>query len=199
VKRLLAILTIVVAIVFVIRAATFLVINRPQLSDAIVVLAGDSGDQRYWRGIELLHSGYAHQMLVDARADQIIWGHTPADYAAAFVKATASDPPGQIQVCSIRADSTVGEMADVARCLQTLHPHSVLIVTSDYHTRRALSIARHVMPQYRWSAAAAWNSTEFGTHWWQRRTWAKTTVLEWQRLLWWQLADRWHVHKSNSQ
>ena len=198
-KRLLAIATIVVAIVFVLRSAAFLVINRPQPSDAIVVLAGDSGDQRYWRGVELLHSGYAHQMLVDARADQVIWGHTPADYAAAFVKATASDSLERIQVCAIRADSTAGEIAGVAGCLQPLHPHSVLIVTSDYHTRRALSIARHMMPQYQWSMAAAWNSAEFGNHWWQHRTWAKTNLLEWQRLLWWQLADRWHSHKSNSQ
>jgi len=196
-KRLLTILTTVVAIVFVLRSATFLIVNRPQSSDAIVVLAGDSGDQRYWRGIELLHSGYAHQMLVDARADQIIWGHTPADYADAFVKATDSDPPERIQVCAIRADSTAGEMADVAGCLQSLHPHSVLIVTSDYHTRRALSIAQHVMPQYQWSTAATWNSAEFGGHWWLHRTWAKTNLLEWQRLLWWELVDRWRSHKND--
>jgi len=199
VKRLLSIVIVIAAITFVIRCAAFLIINRPQPSDAIVVLAGDSGDQRYWRGIELLHSGYAHELLVDARADQIIWGHTPADYAAAFVKSTASDPPGRIQVCAIRADSTAGEIAYVARCLEPLHPHSVLMVTSDYHTRRALSIAQHTMPQYQWSAAAAWNSTEFGSHWWQHRTWAKTTVLEWQRLLWWELVDRWHSHRADDQ
>ena len=98
---------------------------------------------------------------------------------------------GRVHVCAIRADSTRGELDYVRNCIEPLHAQSVLIVTSDYHTRRALSIARRVLPQYRWSAAATQDSATFGTHWWKRRTWAKTNLLEWQRLLWWQAVERW--------
>ncbi len=38
------------------------------------------------------------------------------------------------------------------RCLSKLNAKRVLIVTSDYHTRRALSIFSELLPQYEWSA-----------------------------------------------
>ena len=79
-------------------------------------------------------------------------------------------------------------------CLQTLQPppHSVIIVTDDYHTRRALSIFSNRLPQYHWTAAAADKSYLFGMPWWKHREWAKTYLTEWQKLIWWELVDRWH-------
>ncbi|HJU12425.1 MAG TPA: YdcF family protein, partial [Candidatus Binataceae bacterium] len=104
---------------------------------------------------------------------------------------SAGDLAGRVHVCPIRADSTRGEAEYIRACLERLHPRSVLIVTSDYHTRRALSIARRMMPQYRWSVAASSDPASFGPQWWKHREWAKINFLEWQRLLWWELAERW--------
>jgi hypothetical protein len=97
----------------------------------------------------------------------------------------------KIAVCPIPGLSTDAETADVARCLQPLGPHRVLIVTSDFHTRRALSIFRHNLPQYQFSVAAASDPTHFGTAWWAHREWAKITFDEWVRLIWWEAVDRW--------
>lgn len=186
-----SVLLLIAAVLLTARSASFLVINAPQKSDVIVVLGGDNADQRYWRAIELLRAEYAPQMFVDARADTIVWGHTPAEHTANFIRESAGTLAGRVHVCPIRADSTRGEADYIRACLEALHPQSVLIVTSDYHTRRALSIAQHTMPQYRWSAAASSDPAVFGTTWWKHREWAKINFLEWQRLLWWELIERW--------
>jgi len=64
-------------------------------------------------------------------------------------------------------------------------------VTSDYHTRRALSVFRKEVPGYSYSVAAASDPVQFGARWWQHRQWAKNNTDEWMRLLWWELVDRW--------
>jgi len=67
----------------------------------------------------------------------------------------------------------------------------VLLVTSDFHTRRALSVFRHEIPGYEYSVAAARDDAQFGDKWWTHRQWAKTFVNEWLRLIWWSAVDRW--------
>lgn len=44
------------------HAGPALVVNQPQPSDVILLLAGDVNDARYWKGIELLRAGYAPRM-----------------------------------------------------------------------------------------------------------------------------------------
>ena len=51
------------------QAGPALVVNQPQRSDVILLLAGDENDTRYWKGIELLRAGYAPRMLVDGPPD----------------------------------------------------------------------------------------------------------------------------------
>jgi hypothetical protein len=157
----------------------------------IVVLAGDSQDQRYRRGMELLRAGYARRLLLDASSDSNYFGHTPADYAENFLKQDAKEMAAQVSVCPFEEDSTVTETLYIAKCLDRLQPHRVLLVTSDWHTARALSILRKRLPQYQWSVAAAQDDRIFGTHWWLRREWAKTTFQEWLKVIWWNVIDRW--------
>lgn len=170
----------------------FLIVNNPEKSDAIVVLGGDSADQRYWRGMELLRAGYARHMFVDATTG-ITYGHSFVDLAKDYVAHTAGANAAQVSVCPIVGDSTKIEAQQVNACLQTMQPppQSVIIATDDYHTRRALSIFRTELPQYRWTAAAARAEFLFGLPWWKNREWAKTYLTEWEKLFWWELVDRW--------
>ena len=172
-------------------AGRMLVSDRPQKSDVIVVLAGDSQDERYRHGMELLRAGYGKHLFLDASSDSSYFGRTPAEYADAFLKQDAKDMAAQVSVCPFEDDSTDTETQYVARCLAPLHPASVLLVTSDWHTARALSIFKHRLPQYRWSAAAAHDDRLFGANWWHHREWAKTTFQEWLKVIWWNAIDRW--------
>ncbi len=170
----------------------YLVVNQPEKSDAIVVLAGLLADARYWRGMELLRSGYGQHLVVDAGTG-VMFGQTTYKLAEEFVAKTAGANISQVSVCPVAGDSTKDEAPQINDCLQRLQPppHSVIVVTDEYHTRRALSILRTRLPQYQWSAATAKNDFIFGLPWWRHREWAKTYVTEWQKLIWWNVWDRW--------
>jgi uncharacterized SAM-binding protein YcdF (DUF218 family) len=193
-KRIVILLVVVLAVCAFtfLQPGTFLIINNPQKSDAIVVLGGDAADQRYGRAMDLLRAGYARHMFVDATTG-ITYGHSYVDLAKDYITRTAGANVSQVSVCAINGDSTKFEAQQVDGCLKTMVPpaKSVIIATDDYHTRRALSIFRTELPQYQWTAAAARTDFLFGTPWWKNREWAKTYLMEWQKLLWWELVDRW--------
>lgn len=172
----------------------YLIVNDAQKSDAIVVLAGDQVDQRYWRALDLLRGGYGHHLLVDAGTGQV-YGQSYQELAANFIARTAGENASQVSVCTVKGDSTKEEALQVGECLAKLQPppHSVVLVTSDYHTRRALSIFRQRLPQIRWTAGATRNDFLFGLPWWKNREWAKTYLTECEKLLWWELWDRWRA------
>lgn len=176
------------------RAGRYLIVDYPHASDVLVVLGGDVNDVRYWKGIHLLQAGMARTMIYDVPNSTIAYGQTQVQLAQGFVARTAGPLRRRIQMCPLGANSTADEAVDVATCLQqTPGPvRRILLVTSDYHTRRALAIFRARLPQYEWSVAAAQDAYSFGVTWWQRREWAKTCAGEWERLLWWELVDRWH-------
>jgi DUF218 domain len=181
-----------IAIATVRHAGSFLVVENVQRADAILVLAGDVNDRRYQKGVELLREAYGQQLWVDASDDITIYGHTYADWARQFVSESPTVVRDRVRVCPIREDSTVTETRYAAKCLSYLPPGSrVLLVTSDYHTRRALSVFTSRVPSYRWYVAPASDPTQFGIQWWQHREWAKNGVKEWQKLVWWELVERW--------
>lgn len=189
--KILFVAAVIVLLWFVPRSGAFLVRDQPEKSDVLVVLAGDLNDDRLNRGLELLRAGYGGTLLVDASADVRLFGRNYAEMAQEYAPRQAGPLAAQVKVCPIWGDSTLLESASVARCLEPLHPARAMVVTSDFHTRRALSIFQHRMPQYHWSSAAATDPYFFGTRWWTRREWAKTNLSEWQRLLWWELVERW--------
>ena len=168
-------------------SAWFLVVNKPEKSDAIVVLAGET-DIRPARGLELLNQGYARRLILDVPTARIYQWSEP-ELAERWVE---SLPQAHlITVCPIAGLSTREEAADVERCLRDLGVRRVLLVTSDFHTRRALSVFQNRAPLYQYSVAACFDSREFGVKWWQQREWAKVNFDEWMRLLWWELVERW--------
>ena len=173
------------------HAGPFLVIDQPERSDLLIVLDGDENDQRYQRALELLQEGYGSEMVVDERSDLRKFGRTPVALEQEFIDRAAGPLRKNIRVCPTNAESTQQEAIAAASCFRT-SVSRVLIVTSDYHTRRALDIFRRQLPQYHFSVAAVHDTSSFSPHgWWQRRQWAKTTVLEWAKLGWWELIDRW--------
>jgi hypothetical protein len=191
-KILMVCLVLVTGAVWIIReSGRMLVIDQPKKSDAIIVLEGDRNDVRYRRGMELLRAGYAPTLLLDASDDTFVYGRRPTDLAAQFIQSTAGEFREHVLVCPIAEDSTLAETKYVQRCLEQRGARSVLLVTSDYHTRRAYSIFTHRLPQYAWSVAAAHDNYVFGEKWWLNREWAKTALTEYQRLFWWEQVERW--------
>jgi CheY-like chemotaxis protein len=170
------------------NAGRFLVVDAPRPSDVIVVLAGET-DRRPARALELLAQHYAPGVLLDVPAQARIYNFTQLELAEKYRK---SLPQAEaIRICPIAGLSTRNESHDVKQCLAREPGSRVLIVTSDFHTRRALSIFRHEIRGKSFSVAAAYDDAQFGRRWWVHRQWAKTLIDEWLRLLWWSAIERW--------
>jgi len=188
-KRIVVLIVIAILAVLGFRyAGSFLVVNAPEHADVIVVLGGGNNDLRYWNGVRLMNEGWAPRLLLDVFAKGQTFGNMDIDLARDFVVRTT---PGQSTVCPVIINSTYGEAKHIADCLRGTGVKSILVVTSNYHTRRALAILQKRLPQYRISIYAAPDPYFFGQRWWQTREWAKTTLSEWQRYIWWLFVDRW--------
>ena len=177
-----------VVVILARNSGRVLVVNTPERSDVILVLAGET-EHRPARGLELLSQGYGRRVVIDVPAAAKTYGFTEVDLAAKYVQELPQ--AASVEICPIEGLSTKAESHDAERCLAHEEGNRILIVTSDFHTRRALSVFRHEVHGKSFSTAAAYDETQFGTQWWTRRQWAKTWVDEWLRLVWWTAIDRW--------
>ena len=170
------------------KAGSFLVVDAPRPSDVILVLAGET-DKRPERALELLAQGYGRRIVLDVPTNAKIYEFTQIQLAEKYVQ----DVPQvtSVSVCPIDGLSTKEESKDAEKCLAREGAKSVLIVTSDFHTRRALSVFRREFPENEYSVAAARNAEQFGVRWWTHRQWAKIFVDEWLRFIWWKTVDQW--------
>jgi DUF218 domain len=180
-----------ICLLFVILAARvageFLVIDEPRNSDVILVLAGET-DRRPARALELYRHGYAGKIIFDVPATARIYAWTQLELTQKYIETLPETK--SLSICPIQGLSTKDEARDAASCLQAAGAHDVLLVTSDFHTRRALSIFRKEVPDRRFSVAAAFDLTQFGVRWWYHRQWAKVCLDEWLRLAWWEVVDQ---------
>ena len=167
----------------------FLVLNDLEQADVIVVLAGET-NRRPARGLQLLSQNYAPKMLIDVPVSDVVYDRSLIEIAKSYV---AKAPQSSlIEICPVVGLSTKGETQDVARCLSHSAIRRILLVTSDYHTRRARSIFQHQLKGYQFFVTPAYDPQQFGASWWQQRQWAKMNFGEWLRLMWWEAVDRWH-------
>jgi len=169
-------------------AGSILVVDAPERSDVILVLAGET-DHRPARGLQLFDQGYGRRVVLDVPAGAEIFGFKEVQLATKY--AQERPEAASVRVCPIFGLSTRDESHDAAKCLAGMEGTRILLVTSDFHTRRALSIFRHEVHGKMFSIAAAHDDAQFGTRWWTRRQWAKTCVDEWLKVLWWNAVDRW--------
>src|SRR6202007_2793817 len=124
------------------------------------------------RALELLSQGYASRLVLDVPAGGRVYGSTVVEmdrrWADSLPQASA------IIVCPIHGLSTKAEALDASECLRNVGGSSTLLVTSDFHTRRALSVFRRRIPARTFEVAAAYDSTQFGVRGWRDRPGAKT-------------------------
>jgi uncharacterized SAM-binding protein YcdF (DUF218 family) len=170
------------------KAGSFLVLDQPRPSDVILVLAGET-DRRPARAQELLAQGYGRRIVLDVPTDSKLYEFTQLQLAQKYIQDLPQS--ASISICPIDGLSTKDESKDAERCIVREGGKSVLIVTSDFHTRRALSVFRREVPGHEYSVAASRNESSFGAQWWTHRQWAKIFFDEWLRLIWWKTVDQW--------
>lgn len=173
---------------FAASAGRRLVVDTPQPSDVILVLAGET-DRRPAHALKLLDQGYGRRVVIDVPAATSVFGFTQVELARKYIENLPES--ALVGICPIVGLSTREESHDAERCMADEVGARVLIVTSDFHTRRALSIFRHEVHGKSFSVAATRDVRQFGSRWWTNRQWAKTCFDEWLRLVWWNGVERW--------
>ncbi len=164
-------------------AGAALVRNEPPMpADVAVVLAGGWRGNRILRAAELVRQGWAPRVLVSGTQ---YYGWSEPDAAIDFA-VRHGYPRDWFVALPHGAQSTEEEARIVTDRLRAMGVKRVLLVTSDYHTRRAAGCFRQVAPELELRAIAA-ADPDFPERWWQSRQGRKTFLLEWLKMLSWRL------------
>jgi uncharacterized SAM-binding protein YcdF (DUF218 family) len=152
--------------------------EEPQKADIVLVLAGDGHGNRIRKGGDLVRQGYASKVLVSGPGN--VYGLHECDLEIPFA-VKAGYPESYFIHFENNANSTREEARDAVRELRRMGVHRLLLVTNDYHTRRATRIYREEAPELEIITVAA-PDDDFSAHgWWKNRQGRKTAFYEWMK------------------
>jgi len=156
--------------------------GAPRKADAIVVLGGDAFGARILKGAQLATAGYAPVVLVSGpprlvgyeSSDEVQYAEQHGYSASLFQ---------EVHLPAQNADSTRSEARFIGGYLASQGMKSILLVTSNYHTKRAAKLWRLINPTLRITVVAAPDRFFAPDRWWKTRTGQKTFVFEWMKTI----------------
>jgi len=199
-----ALLFLAAGVIIAVRdAGRFLVVADPlpAHADAIVMLAGSISD-RALETARLHDLGLAPRVVLTRaqlpRGAAALRGHgvhLPEEHELAMTALGGLGVPASaIEVVQRRAHSTTSEARAIARWACRHGLHSLIVVTSPPHTRRARLILRQALgPGVALTvrpSPAAWFPAD---RWWRQRRAIKDVLTEYQKLAAYWLVERWSI------
>ena len=154
--------------------------EEPVRADIAVVLAGDGYGERVLKGAELVRQGFTAKVLVSG--PEGIYGYNEAELAIPFA-IRHGYPESWFAPLPHKAMSTREEAAAVAPELRRRGVRRCLLVTSNYHTRRAGGIFRSAAPDLEFRVIAAEDRLFRADRWWRSREGQKRFVMEWMKTI----------------
>jgi len=164
----------------------------PAHARAAVVLQGSIvGERARLDGaLQLAQQGIVDRVLVSV-PPQSYWGQAIPPVALQFIeKNYGATLAARVDFCVVgpEVDSTQQEARALLPCVQEHGWHSVIVVTSNYHTRRAgILWRRHIRKNDPTTSLAIDGVPDPDFHaqgWWRDRRSAKTWFLEFTKLIW---------------
>jgi uncharacterized SAM-binding protein YcdF (DUF218 family) len=175
----LALLAVIFHAAILTAAARYLVLaGPPEKSDVAIVLGGDGFGNRIVKAGELVREGYAPKVLVSGPAG--IYGFHEDQLAIPFAE-KAGYSASYFLGFPNESRSTQEEAYAIVPELRRLGVHTILLVTSDYHTRRAGRIYRKAAPDLEFHVVAAPDKYFTPDGWWKNREARKIFVIEWMK------------------
>jgi uncharacterized SAM-binding protein YcdF (DUF218 family) len=150
----------------------------PEKADIIIVLAGDGFGHRILTAGELVKEGYAPNALVSGPDGN--YGVYECDLAIPFA-VRAGDPESSFTHFEHHGRSTAEEAQIMVKKLREAGVKRVILVTSNFHTRRAGNIFRRTAPEIRFFVVAAPDEFFKPDDWWHTREGSKRFALEWMK------------------
>lgn len=180
IKGLMLAVVLLLPVPLIMQAGFYLVVDQPPgPADAIVVFSGDRGT-RMEKAAALYHEGYAPSVLISGGEvyQGVIMARVMKDHALRL------GVPEAAVLLEEEADSTYQNAENTLAILQQNHMNNVLVVTSDYHTRRTAWVLDSIYQtqgiHYRIIAAddPAFDSEQ----WWSSNKSAMNTAKEYIKL-----------------
>jgi uncharacterized SAM-binding protein YcdF (DUF218 family) len=150
----------------------------PEKADVIVVLAGDGFGHRILLAGDLIKQGYAPKALISGPDGN--YGVYECDLAIPFA-VRAGDPESYFTHLEHHARSTSAEAQVVVAKLREMGVKRVLLVTSNFHTRRSGKIFHRAAPDLDFIVVAAPDEFFKPDSWWHDREASKVFVYEWMK------------------
>ena len=152
--------------------------EAPEKADIAVVPAGDFEGNRILKAGELVRSEYAPLALISGPSEN--YGYYECDLAIPFAE-KAGFPGRYFLPFPNHARSTREEAQVILPELRRRNIRTVLLVTSNYHTRRASRIYRALAPDLRFIVIASPDPDFKPGTWWHTREGRKTFAIEWMK------------------
>ena len=150
----------------------------PAKADIALVLDGDEAGQRILTAAQLVRDGFAPQVLVSGSTG--VYGQHSCDLAIPFA-VKHGYPESYFIHFENEASSTVDEARLALTFIRKSGYRRILLVTSDYHTRRASLIYRTQAAELTFITIAAPDKYFSATGWWHYREGRKTFLYEWMK------------------
>ena len=150
----------------------------PEKADVIAVLAGDGFGRRVLKGAELAKEGYAPKVLVSGPDGN--YGNFECDLAIPFAVKWGY-PESSFVHLENRSRSTTEEIRVIQAKLHEMGARRILLVTSNFHTRRAGKLFHRIAPEFEVIVVAAPDEYFKPDSWWKDRQARKIFLLEWMK------------------
>jgi uncharacterized SAM-binding protein YcdF (DUF218 family) len=154
--------------------------DPPQKADAALVLAGDGWGNRILTAAQLARDGYVPKVLVSGPDGA--YGNHECDLAIPFA-VKHGYPASYFLHVEHQGRSTLLEAKAVLIEIRRMGIKKLMVVTSDFHTRRSGFIFRKLAPDLKILVVAAPDENFTANGWWHSREGQKTFLLEWQKTL----------------
>ena len=148
------------------------------MADVALVLDGDGSGNRILTAAQLVRDGYAAKVLVSGASTN--YGLHSCDIAIPFA-VKHGFPEAYFEHLESEAHSTEEEARFAVARLREKKIHRVLLVTSNYHTRRAATLFRRQAADIAFIAIAAPDDNFSPSGWWHSREGRKTFLYEWEK------------------
>ena len=149
--------------------------EAPRPADLIVVLGGDFSGNRILRAAELERQGFAPKVL--SSGGRPVYGTLESELAIDFAVRHGFERSGFI-ASSYPALSTRDEAKAIVSMLRRFGVHRCLVVTTVWHTARALRIFRREAKDLNITMVAAPDPYWINGRWWTNREGRKEWLLE---------------------
>ena len=157
----------------------FLVVeDAPAKSGGIVVLGGDPFGRRIVKAAELVRQGLAPAVVVSGPPGW--YGRNESELAIAYA-VKQGYPSGMFIPAPNNASSTREEVDELVPKLRELKMRTVLVVTNDFHTRRARRLWRARAAEFQPRIVSCPDEFYRPHAWWQTRQSRKTFFFEWSK------------------